>query len=33
MALTEKWILRELSQKNPSLEDVFVNLTQPLSEN
>jgi ABC-2 type transport system ATP-binding protein len=32
-ARSENWILRELAQKNPSLEDVFVNLTQPLSEN
>ena len=33
VALAGKWVLRELSQENPSLEDVFVNLTMPVSEN
>ena len=32
-ALAEKWTLRELTQQIPSLEDVFVHLTEPLSEN
>ncbi len=32
-ALAEKWTLRELTQQIPSLEDVFVHLTHPLSEN
>ncbi len=32
VALENRWPVRELSQKTPSLEDVFVDLTQPVAE-
>ncbi|MFV1994456.1 MAG: ATP-binding cassette domain-containing protein, partial [Verrucomicrobiales bacterium] len=32
VALNERWILRELTRKNPSLEDVFVDLTHPVTK-